>query len=149
VNAAGGGVHAAEHRHQQRRAPWLWLLVAFQLVLPASYYLRTEPDDERFAWRMFSAVRVKRCQVRAFVIDGTGERAGIDLEASLHSGWVSALKRGRERVIERLLSQRCVRDQAVRTELWRGCEDAGQRAAGGVRFAMDCVTGKLTQEPMP
>src|SRR5689334_3405160 len=39
---------------------WLWLLVAVQVAIPASYYLvREDADDERFAWRMFSAVRLK------------------------------------------------------------------------------------------
>lgn len=151
MNASGGGVHTAENADSdsQRRAPWLWLLVALQLAIPASYYLRAAPDDERFAWRMFSAVRVKSCGVRAFAIDRAGERSRIDLDASLHSAWVRSLERGRERVIGRLLSQRCVADQAARTELLRSCEDAAQRAAGGERFSLDCATGKLAREPMP
>ncbi len=150
MNASGGGVHTAEHAetNKQRRASWLWLLVFVQVAIPASYYLRGDRDDERFAWRMFSAVRVQSCRVRAWAFDGAGEKTRIDLEASLHSAWVRSLERGRSRVITHFLAQQCARERLTYAELVRSCKDAAQRDAGETRYALDCRNGKLVREPV-
>lgn len=151
MSAAGGVVHTAETPHKrdtQPRAKWLWLLVALQIAIPAAYYVRGDRDDERFAWRMFSAVRVQRCRVRAFESLGAEQRR-IDLDSALHSGWVRALERGRERVIERLLRTRCRQRSVTSSELRRDCEDAADRELGVERFAFDCQSAKLTREPVP
>jgi len=38
------------------------VFVIAQLLLPLHYYLaRKDPHDERFAWRMFSPMRMARC----------------------------------------------------------------------------------------
>ncbi len=148
MNALSGGVHTAANAHdsKQRGAVWLWLLVVVQLAIPASYYLRGERDDERFAWRMFSAVRVQKCRVRAFAIPTEGKKQRLDLEALLHSAWVRSLERGRARVIERFLSEQCARTLAERAELVRSCEDASRESTTEQRFSRDCRSGKLTRE---
>ena len=49
-----------------RRAFILGFL-ALQLIAPASYYLwRDNPMDERFAWRMFSPIRLIKCDVTLY-----------------------------------------------------------------------------------
>ncbi len=154
MNAPGGGVHTAEIAHRssqprQRGARWLWLLVLAQLAIPAAYYLGGERDDERFAWRMFSAVRVQRCSVLAFAVATSGEKTPVNLDAALHSAWIRALERGRERVIERFLGQHCARSRGTRVDLLRSCKDAARRATGRERFSIDCPSGKLSREPQP
>jgi len=152
VSVAGGVVHTAEtpdKRDRQPRASWLWLLVALQIAIPAAYYVRGDRDDERFAWRMFSAVRVQRCRVRGLDSVGAERPRRIELDGALHSGWVRALERGRERVIERFLRTRCQRSSVTSSELRRECEDAANRELGAERFAFDCKSAQLTRESVP
>jgi hypothetical protein len=83
--------------------------VALQIAIPASYYLRdADHDDERFAWRMFSGVRLKRCTALVREHRG-GKVAPVTLRGVLHSSWIHALERGRVRVIEQFLRSRCDR----------------------------------------
>jgi hypothetical protein len=93
---------------------WLWLLVLVQVAVPASYYFRDDPDDERFAWRMFSAVRLKRCTIEAYESeDARGESLKrTDLARAVHASWQRSLERGRRPVIERFLAARCGRPPA-------------------------------------
>ena len=114
-----------------RAYAWLWLVVALQVAIPASYYLRpSDRDDERFAWRMFSGVRLKRCTVSARQQLNDGSTRALPVRGALHGSWVHALERGRRRVIERFLGSRCGPDVATVT-LERRCEsvDSAQRLA--------------------
>lgn len=90
-----------------RPALWLWLLVLVQVAIPASYYVRADRDDERFAWRMFSSVRMRRCEVSAFDVRDDGLRMRVPLAEVLHASWIRSLERGRRNVIERFLATRC------------------------------------------
>jgi len=151
VSQVGGFKPAAGSFLRQYAQPglhWLWLLVAFQLAIPASYYLRSDAADERFAWRMFSAVRVEQCDVRAYLTPSSGERERVDLARVLHSGWITGLERGRRRVIERFLSGQCRPGQVHQTELRRACEDAAGRRTLE-RFHMDCASSRFSREVAP
>jgi hypothetical protein len=47
------------------RGRFIIAFLAVQLLLPLHYYLvRHDPHDERFAWRMFSPMRMADCAVR-------------------------------------------------------------------------------------
>ena len=93
-----------------------------QIAIPASYYLvRDDPDDERFAWRMFSAIRLKRCDVQADELRGEGARRAIRLEHALHASWQRSLARGRRPVVERFLASRCAHDEVSEVHLTRQC----------------------------
>jgi hypothetical protein len=101
----------------------LWLLVALQVAIPASYYLvREDRDDERFAWRMFSAVRLTRCEVSAWDEHGPGDSRSIPLSRALHASWIRSLERGRQAVIERFLASRCRELDVVGSKLDRDCK---------------------------
>jgi hypothetical protein len=79
------------------------LVVASQLLLPIHYYTRRrDPHDERFAWRMFSPMRMTKCTPH-FQID----TAPIDIETQFHEAWIELAKRGRFVVIERMAAQLC------------------------------------------
>ena len=124
---------------------WLWLAVALQVAIPASYYFRTDRDDERFSWRMFSAVRVKRCDV-----DLREQQAGawdeVDLAPLLHASWRNALKRGRARVIEHLLEVRCEQPGREAVELVRRCKNTHGEKYAPERTRRQCDTGALERE---
>ena len=79
------------------------IILATQLVLPLHYYtVRRDPHDERFAWRMFSPMRMAKCTPK-FSVDGKP----IVLGAEFHEAWVEIAKRGRFVVIEEMGARLC------------------------------------------
>jgi hypothetical protein len=131
-----------------RKYAWLWLLVAVQVAIPASYYLRSDRDDERFAWRMFSAVRVKSCEVKL-----RERRAGVfanaDLERLLHASWRSSLARGRRRVIERFMQKRCTDASLEAVEFVRTCRAVDRKKEPPERLRLDCAGQTWSTEVAP
>jgi hypothetical protein len=119
-----------------RPAVWLWLLVALQLAIPASYYLRAERDDERFAWRMFSAVRLRRCEVSAYDVKGSSRRR-VELPHALHASWIRSLERGRPNVIDRFLATRCAADVAE-AQLERRCREPSGATMAPMLYRRPC-----------
>ncbi len=106
------------------RSLFIVAFLAVQLALPVSYYLGDAPLDERFAWRMFSPIRMVRC--RLDVREGTARtpvpaadlkpgarlatpRTPVRPEAELHAVWMSLLRRGRPDVIAAWADARCGR----------------------------------------
>ena len=80
------------------------VFVALQLLIPLRYYVaHKDPHDERFAWRMFSPMRMSRCQP-TFTVDS----APVDLHAEFHEAWIAIAGRGRFDVIEAMGKRLCV-----------------------------------------
>ncbi|MGK0362240.1 MAG: hypothetical protein ACI9U2_004560 [Bradymonadia bacterium] len=75
------------------------LFLALQIGLPLSYYLGDEPHDERFAWRMFSPIRLIKCDVTLYDASG-GARARIRPLQEMHVVWRNLMRRGRIPVVE-------------------------------------------------
>ena len=101
------------------------LFVAIQIALPLSYYLGDGGHDERFAWRMFSPVRLAGCTVKAW--DHTdGQKTEVRLGRELHVVWVNLLKRARTSVV----------DKAVK----HLCASRAERGAPDIRLTLDCRT---------
>ncbi|MCA9615252.1 MAG: hypothetical protein KC586_20995, partial [Myxococcales bacterium] len=94
-------------RTRQRVVRFVLAVLALQLFVPLTYYLQTgDPYDERFAWRMFSAVRMYSCRTTATeTVDGA-ERA-ISLSSTLHQAWVNHLARNRRDVVVAFLDAHC------------------------------------------
>lgn len=127
---------------------WLWLLVALQVAIPASYYLlREDRDDERFAWRMFSVIRLRRCTVRARELDARGGEHPIDLESALHASWVRSLERGRRAVARGFLARRCALSQAAVTELVRDCSSPAGDALPTTSYRYECASERFEVTP--
>lgn len=85
------------------RGRFIAAFVAIQLLLPLHYYLgRRDPHDERFAWRMFSPMRMSHCAPR-FLLDGQP----FDLAAAFHTAWIELAERGRFVVIEDMAAHVC------------------------------------------
>lgn len=127
----------------------LWLLVALQVAIPASYYLvREDRDDERFAWRMFSAVRLTRCEVRAWDERGPATTAAIALPAALHASWIRSLERGRHSVIERFLSSRCSGEGVTGSALERDCKSPSGEQLPRRSYRHACDPARHAREPM-
>jgi len=118
-----------------------------QLAIPASYYLRNDGDDERFAWRMFSATRLRSCAISAQETVA-GVQRPIDLDRALHASWLGSLRRGRKPVIDKFLTRHCVHNSVDAVLLVRRCQEAGGRELPVVRYFHDCRPPP-TRRPAP
>ncbi len=137
---------ARKHKHQQQHddpLEWLlraarsravagivgtwqgWLILAVvvsQLLLPLHYYaVRRDPHDERFAWRMFSAMRMADCAVRA-TVDG----APFALEREFHEAWLALARRGRFAVVEEMGARLCEKHGRKPVVFHLDCKYVGQ-----------------------
>ncbi len=83
--------------------------LAFNVGMPLRYYLGDEPYDERFAWRMFSPVRMVRCDVALYGADGRA----LPLSRMLHVVWINLLKRARLQVLEAYAAHYCAGEVAA------------------------------------
>ena len=82
---------------------FILVFVLAQLLLPLHYYVgRRDPHDERFAWRMFSPMRMAKC-TPAVTIDG----APLALASQFHEAWIELAERGRFVVLEAMGAKLC------------------------------------------
>jgi hypothetical protein len=85
------------------RGRFILVMVASQLLLPLRYYIRhRDPHDERFAWRMFSPMRMSHCKP-TFLIDGKP----LALDSVFHEAWRETAERGRFTVVEAMGAELC------------------------------------------
>lgn len=129
----------------------LWLVA--QVLLPFSYYLRSDFWDERFAWRMFSDVSVLsgRCSVTVTeMVEGSGATGSartarvVPLDRTIHPAWTAHLRVGRQLVVERLLESRCRRDPLVgEVRYRRACPTDLAERAPDLEARLDCRTGAI------
>ena len=74
-----------------------------QLLLPLRYYVgRRDPHDERFAWRMFSPMRMAHCRP-SFELDGQR----FELGSHFHEAWIELAERGRFVVVDAMAKHVC------------------------------------------
>jgi len=97
------------------RRVFILLFLVVQLSVPAGYYLwHDNPMDERFAWRMFSPIRIGGCKVKAY-----RDTQPVALGREVHVVWGNLLRRGRldvARGVARHLCQTST-DRRVRLEI--------------------------------
>ena len=80
-------------------------MVVSQLLIPLHYYVANrDPHDERFAWRMFSPMRMTRCAPEA-----TLNGKPFSLGTEFHQAWIQTAERGRFRVVEEMAARVCER----------------------------------------
>jgi hypothetical protein len=85
------------------RGRFILVFVLSQLLLPLHYYVgRRDPHDERFAWRMFSPMRMAQCAPKV-AIDGKPFQLGSEF----HEAWVEIAQRGRFVVVEAMGERLC------------------------------------------
>lgn len=76
------------------------------LAIPLRYYLGSDLYDERFAWRMFSAVRVQECEITVSEVS-RGSETELRPMTFLPAPWVGLLERSRPAVVRSFLAWRC------------------------------------------
>lgn len=85
------------------RGRFILVFLLLQLLLPLRYYIaHRDPHDERFAWRMFSPMRMAKCEP-TFVV-GT---APLQLSGAFHEAWYELAARGRFSVVEAMGAELC------------------------------------------
>lgn len=114
----------------------LWIVL--HLLIPQRYY-RADADvyDERFAWRMFSSVRVRECDLEVHETRDGRERR-VTLMEVLPAPWVALLERNRPAVAERFLGWRCdvPGTSAVRSR--NACRDTTGDPLPPIELSMQC-----------
>lgn len=103
-------VRAASARRERplhaARNAFIVLFLLVQVLLPLRYYVRDDLFDERFAWRMFSPIRVTDCTV-GWTEGRDGGEEPLDLDALLPQPWIGLMRRARMDVVEGFGRHRC------------------------------------------
>ena len=126
----------------------------WQVAVPLRYYLRENRRDERFAWRIFSALVLPPYRCAVHVVEGAGgergERRDVDLQRTVHDGWITLLQLGQDAVADRFLRLRCASDTRVDTvDFSRACRRPDGTPAPHLETHLDCRSGrKTTRETM-
>jgi hypothetical protein len=122
------------------------LAVLVQAVVPMSYYLGEDRFDERFAWRMFSAVRVYDCNFAAYDTRA-GREEPVPLMSTIHVAWITTLRRGREAVMERYLGWRCEQEGVSAARVVNRCTSPEGNQVPDVVRSIDCARGEVVRGP--
>jgi hypothetical protein len=134
----------ARSRSRALSNAFIALFLLFQVAMPLRYYLLGGGYDERFSWRMFSTLRMQKCQVQVDdVIVQNGKRTPrrLDLRATLHGAWINILQRYRPAAVDKLLLRRCATAAVVAARYVRHCESTDGRKLPSIEVEMDCQQG--------
>jgi hypothetical protein len=116
-----------------------------QLFLPLRYHATGRGSDERFAWRFFSSVGLRRCEIRIDEVvegDGVVRRRAVHLPSELSSVWIGLLKSDRPRVVARFLERRCEAAEATEVIYHRACTDPDGRVVPPRELVWECARGE-------
>lgn len=121
------------------------VILLAQLLIPLRYYLGfAEGDDERFSWRMFSTVRLQRCEMT--VSDqhvGSDVKVPVQLKPILQVAWISVLQRYRPSVVEGFLRFRCEGEGIAAAHYERRCVAPDGTSLPPNVLEMDCASGVM------
>lgn len=110
--------------------------------MPLSYYLGDDRYDERFAWRMFSTVRLTGCKVTAFDVDSSNRATRISLRKMVHAAWITNMTRNRQSIIRRFTERRCDEATISASRVHNVCRDPkGEQFS--ITYERDCNSGEF------
>lgn len=122
-----------------RRSIFIVVWIALQVAFPLSYYVgqqtRYDAYDERWAWRMFSPIRMVRCQSE-FRVGGDAAPLG----SIYHATWSTLAARGRPDVLRAIGDDLCRRNPGQGVTLTLVC-----READGTRVQLEDGADDLCQ----
>jgi len=98
------------------------VVVISQLLIPLRYYVANrDPHDERFAWRMFSPMRMVDC-TPDMRVDGKK----LELGGEFHEAWIAIAKRGRFVVVEAMAAKLCRKQPGAKVTVNLVCKYQGR-----------------------
>lgn len=104
------------------RGRFIVVFVTVQLLLPLHYYIQhRDPHDERFAWRMFSPMRMAQCVPSIKIAD-----AAQPINRLFHDAWIKIAQRGRFEVIEAMGAELCRRNPGKAVTVSMDCSYLAQ-----------------------
>ena len=129
--------------------PWAsTFIVAFlavQVALPVSYYLGDDIWDERFAWRMFSTVRLTGCDSGALREFGGSKTQRVLIWRDVQLAWRNLIERNRDQVARAWLRRQCRQTSASEMQVWTVCTRPGGERSRHV-WTRKCESGELERE---
>ena len=120
------------------------LFLLYQVAMPLRYYLGGRGDDERFSWRMFSSVRLQKCEVRVHEVLA-GQSREVKLSQAVQIAWIGMLERNRPQAVDKLLRRRCQKSGVTETRYHRSCRDTDGSALPPLELRMDCARGEISK----
>ena len=100
---------------------FIGMILLWQIFLPIKYYAQKNSDDERFAWRMFSVVRLNSCNI-SVKKKSFGFWEEINLTKTIHKAWENSLIRNRpERLKQKFFLFLCQNKEVQELTLLRSC----------------------------
>lgn len=131
--------------HHPRASILIAFVLGLQLILATSYYLSDDRYDERFAWRMYSTIRLASCKTEATEQHHGGPYRATVLRKHIAVAWISNIRRNRERVIRAALETRCADPDVTAARLVNVCRVPGEEP---VRYVWDieCETGEIAHQ---
>ena len=105
-----------------------------QVALPLAYYADENVYDERFAWRMFSSVRMTNCKFQLSSRTASG-LTPLPLAKEYHVVWLNLAKRARIDVVNSMIDRACETHEHIEGMLQ--CTTAASPAIGLCRNARD------------
>lgn len=124
------------------------LFLLYQIAMPLRYYLGGRGDDERFSWRMFSTVRLRKCEAHVLEVI-RGQSRQVDLSQAVQIAWIGMLERGRLQVVEKLLRRRCQGEGVTEARYERTCTNTDGSEPPKLALLMDCARGTTAREDRP
>ncbi|MEM9864552.1 MAG: hypothetical protein AAF938_23330 [Myxococcota bacterium] len=115
--------------------------VILQLVVPLTYYMRDDQYDERFAWRMFSAIRLYGCSTQALETRD-GVETPLELGLLIHNAWINHLGRNRKSVAHAFLDRRCD-EGAESVRIINQCRDVQGEPLPPQEYVETCDSGAI------
>lgn len=115
-------------------------ILAILVVTPLSYYTtRDDSYDERFAWRMFSPIRMVRCKVDLEVGDPP---SSINLYRTFHEAWITIAQRGRLAVLRRMVERVCAENPGQPVRMHLPCRQVDGKVVDAIEGRADlCKEG--------
>jgi hypothetical protein len=116
-------------------------ILAFQILMPLSYYLGDRMYDERFSWRMFSTLRLRDCKVEVkehVSSSGASRTRTVNVERDVHVAWLRLLERMRSAVIDEYLARRCTSPDVTSVDFTCRCKDTDGRALAPMERSVRC-----------
>lgn len=121
-------------KHRRRSGLFIAAFVGLQFLVPLTYLVREDASDDRFTWRSFVAPAPPLCETEARLERYDGEQREVQLDAIVHSDWVSYVQQGRRAVVDAVLLKQCEDHEVAKVELENRCEGE----TGARRYSLRC-----------